>query len=159
MTEELTLEQKATNAETLEHIQHVRTLLNVIAIKLLHRGELHDLSKLREPELSTFTEFTPKLRDSTYGSPEYGRFLTEMKPALDHHYSNNRHHPEFFKADGINGMNLIDVVEMLCDWKAATMRHANGDLRRSLEINRERFKMSDQLYTILINTASDLGLF
>ena len=30
----------------------------------------------------------------TYGSDEYKACLTEMKPALDHHYAANRHHPE-----------------------------------------------------------------
>ena len=46
----------------------------------------------------------------------------------------------------------LDVVEMFCDWKAATERHADGNLERSIEINRERFKMSDQLVAIFQNT-------
>lgn len=54
---------------------------------------------------------------------------------------------------GINSMNLVDLIEMICDWKAAGMRHADGDIFRSLEINKERFGMSDQLFEILKNTA------
>lgn len=59
---------------------------------------------------------------------------------------------------GINGMCLIDLIEMLCDWKAATMRHKDGDLSRSIEINQKRFGYTDELKTILHNTAQRMGL-
>jgi hypothetical protein len=74
-----------------------------------------------------------------------------MKVGLDHHYAANTHHPEHYP-DGIQGMNLLDVLEMLCDWKAATMRHNNGDIRKSIEINQQRFGYSDELKTLLLNT-------
>ena len=79
------------------------------------------------------------------------RFLEDMKPALDHHYANNSHHPEHFK-NGIDDMSLIDLLELLADWKGSTLRNKNGNIRKSLEINKERFKISDQLYNILNNT-------
>lgn len=79
-----------------------------------------------------------------------------MKPALDHHYAHNRHHPEHFP-DGIRGMSLLDLVEMLADWKAATERHADGDLARSIEINQARFGYGDELKVVLRNTAKDMG--
>lgn len=75
-----------------------------------------------------------------------------MKPALEHHYANYRHHPEHF-VDGVNDMNLIDLVEMICDWKASTLRHNDGNLLKSIEINAQRFGMSEQLTQILVNTA------
>ena len=152
-----TLEERATNAETLEHIQVVRNLINLAAFELLKRGETHDRSKLSDAEVKTFVEFTPKLKVCTYGSEEYKGFLRDMAPALEHHYANNRHHPEHFKT-GIVEMNLIDVLEMLLDWKAATMRHADGDLERSIRINTPRFALEPQLARILLNTARDLGL-
>jgi len=46
---------------------------------------------------------------------------------------------------------------MLADWKAATERHDDGDLAKSLEIQRERFGISDQLVAILRNTAEHFG--
>jgi hypothetical protein len=150
----LTEAQKATNCDTFRHIERVRNLLNACAIELLKRGELHDQSKLESPEVEAFTEFTPKLAACTYGSEEYKSFLSAMKPALDHHYANNRHHPEHFKR-GVNDMNLLDIVEMLCDWKAASERHNDGNIRRSIEVNALRFQMSEQLVCILENT-SDL---
>lgn len=60
-------------------------------------------------------------------------------------------------ASGVYGMDLLDVLEMLCDWKAATARHADGDILKSLEINRTRFGISDQLYHILKNTVQRMG--
>lgn len=42
------------------------------------------------------------------------------------------------------------------DWKAATERHADGDILKSLEINRVRFGISDQLAQILQNTVDEL---
>ena len=152
--------EKAINYETLKHIQVVRDLLLKVIRELTVRCEQHDKSKLEEPELSVFVEYTPKLKDSTYGSDEYKQFLIEMKPALDHHYANNRHHPEHFypnvahmnAVDEISCMNLVDIIEMLCDWKAAALRHTDGDINKSIEINKKRFGISDQLASILKNS-------
>ena len=152
---ELTQEEKATNFETMLHIQQVQALLLGVCAELHGRCLSHDQSKLGPPEVNTFVEFTPKLRGSTYGSDEYNGFLAAMKPALDNHYANNRHHPEHFK-NGIRGMTLIDLLEMMCDWLAATKRHADGDLYRSIELNAERFGYSDELRQIFINTADFL---
>lgn len=154
---ELTLEERATNDQTREHIEVVRNLLNMMVRELLHRGEVHDQSKLGDLERKTFVVYTPKLKASVYGSEEYKGFLRDMGPALANHYANNRHHPEWFDK-GVAGMNLIDVLEMLLDWKAATLRHDTGDILRSLEINKERFGISEQLLAILANTVRDFGL-
>ena len=151
----LTVEQRATNNETFRHIERLRNLINLCVVDLLRRGELHDQSKLVSPEVELFTEYTPKLAGCTYGSPEYEQFKKQMRPALEHHYANNRHHPEHHK-DGVNDMNLLDFVEMLCDWKAASERHNDGNIRKSIEINADRFGISPQLVHILENTADVL---
>jgi hypothetical protein len=141
---------------TLKHSRRVDELLLELMRAISFRVTCHDDSKLFDPEKAIFDEFTPKLRDSTYGSDEYKTYLEQMGEALQHHYASNRHHPEHFE-NGIDGMTLVDVVEMLADWKAATERHADGDLAKSLEIQRERFGMSDQLVSILRNTAVEAG--
>lgn len=191
--------------ETYAHIQEVQRLLARVVSSFLDRSNAHDQSKLASPEAEVFEEYTSKLRGCTYGSDEYKGFLAGMKPALDHHYAHNSHHPEHYgwgcpvcnlriteaqwtfapqgpnesgdrycprccrmgmlyesqlihDAQGIRGMSLLDVLEMLCDWKAATMRHADGDLAKSIEINQKRFGYSDELKSILTNTANELGL-
>jgi len=144
-------------ADTQAHIERVNELLTKVATELAFRSLMHDASKLKEPEKSVFDAVTPKLKALTYGSPEYMGQLAHMREALEHHYRTNRHHPEFYAA-GVEGMTLIDLVEMLCDWKAATERHADGDLAWSIEINAERFKIPPVIVDILRNTAKELKL-
>lgn len=142
--------------DTYKHIQTVQGFVQLAIRNLLERSHVHDQSKLVDPELEVFNVFTPKLANSTYGSDEYKSFLAAMKPGLDHHYAANSHHPEHY-ADGIKGMSLLDVLEMLCDWKAATMRHKDGSLAKSIEINQGRFEYSDDVKAMLKNTAKELG--
>jgi len=137
--------------KTIEHIINVRKYMSFTRDELIDRSVKHDQSKLESPEKEIFDEYTPKLSQVTYGSDEYKGYLKEMKIALDHHYLANRHHPEHFE-NGVNDMNLIDLIEMLCDWKAATLRHEDGDINKSIEYNRKRFDISDQLTKILLNT-------
>lgn len=147
-----TEEQKATNYETLRHIEKVRNYLNMVIKELLERGEEHDQEKMKDPELSLFVEYTPKLAAVTYGSEEYSKLLAGLKPALDHHYAKYRHHPEH-TVNGINDMTLIDLIEMFCDWKAASERHNDGNILKSIEYNKKRFGIDAQLTQILNNTA------
>jgi len=143
--------------DTLKHVRRVAALINDIIAHLLKRIEKHDDSKVDDPsEKELFDEYTPKLKGVTYGSEEYQTFLDALKPALEHHYSNHRHHPEHFE-NGIDDMNLIDLIEMLMDWKAASERHNDGNIRKSLEINAKRFKMNPKLTKILENTVNYLG--
>lgn len=147
--------------KTLRHIETVRNYLNAIIVELIKRGELHDRTKLESPEVEIFEEYTDKLKDIEYNSKEYKQCLEEMKPAIQHHHKYNRHHPEFHK-DGIKGMNLIDLLEMIADWKASTMRMNKGDIHKSIEINQKRFGYSDEVTTILRNTVDvleQMGIF
>jgi len=138
--------------ETIKHIEKVREVIRVFVSKLITRAVDHDKLKLESPEIEIFAEYTPKLAETTYGSEEYMQFLEEMKPALQHHYANYRHHPEHFEK-GINDMTLVDLVEMFCDWKASSMRHNDGNLLKSIDVNTTRFNMTSQLKQIFINTA------
>lgn len=152
----LTQKQKMTNLDTLSHIVKVRNYLNQCVRELLTRGETHDQTKLEQPELDIFAEYTAKLAQCTYGSEEYEQNRAEMASALEHHYANNRHHPEHFK-NGVNDMNLLDLIEMFCDWKASSERHNDGNLRKSIDINGKRFEMSEQLIKIFENTIEVFG--
>jgi hypothetical protein len=52
-------------------------------------------------------------------------------------------------------MSLFDVLEMFIDWKAASERHTTGDIWRGLELNQERWGLSDDLVRILANTIDE----
>lgn len=137
--------------DTLLHIRRVSELLHSVIADFAERASKHDASKLESPEKELFDQYTPLLKQTTYGSTEYENYLKELKVALDHHYQNNSHHPEHH-IQGIYGMNLFDLLEMLVDWKAATERHADGSMEKSLDINVGRFHISHELYWILKNT-------
>jgi len=141
--------------ETVKHILQVGEFINKIAMLLIGRIYEHDKSKLQEPEMGCFAAASQRLAGSTFGSDEYKQFLKELEPALKHHYSANRHHPEHFE-NGIRGMNLIDIVEMFCDWYASSKRHDDGDIMRSIRICQERFDYSDDLKAVFENTYNEI---
>lgn len=156
MDENINLEQMSISecqVETQKHIEIVRKFIKIFTDKLTNRGVDHDKLKLESPEVEIFAEYTPKLAQTTFGSEEYLQHLEDMRPALNHHYANYRHHPEHFK-DGVNDMNLIDIAEMICDWKASSLRQDDGNLLHSIELNAERFGIDAQLMKILLNTAN-----
>ncbi len=205
-----TLPAQDSRPDTVAHINRVQDLLNLAAEKLQYRGRVHDASKLEEPEKSAFDRLKAlSLSGMAYGSEEYRACLRAEKPAIEHHYKANSHHPEYYPAvdntplssmlratadaqeerakaanpahdseavallfqtakrirssademeSSVNNMSLFDVLEMLLDWKAATERmKEGGDIRASLVINRERFKLSPQLESILANTIREMG--
>lgn len=143
--------------DTREHIARVASLLAQVTKRLTARGEVHDASKLAPPEKPLFDEWTPRLAATQYGSLKYQEMLDHLRPALVHHYAENSHHPEHFP-EGVAGMSLLDLVEMFCDWKAASERHANGgDIMRSIEICARRYGLDRQIVSILENTARELA--
>lgn len=143
--------------DTADHIRTVRSYIDQIVKDLLNRSLTHDRSKLCEPEKSVFDEYTPKLREMTYGSDEYHQALGEMiKKGLNHHYAENDHHPEHI--DGTIGwMAMPQMMEMLADWKAASERHHDGDLHASIRENAERFGYGIEMRELLTRTAAYYG--
>lgn len=143
------------NLATIRHMNVVRDLMYKVIEAILERYDSHDKSKLVTPEAEVFAEFSPELEKVVYGSPEYNELLEKIRPAITHHYANNRHHPEHWP-NGVDDMTLIDLLEMLCDWKASTARNKDGNIRKSVEINAKRFQMSEQLTKIFENTVREL---
>ena len=150
------MEKYDSTNDTLKHIDRVRQFIDYCQVELKLKGQNHDKDKiLNQTEKALFDEYTPKLKNCTYGSEEYKGYLKGLQEGLCIHYANNRHHPEHFD-DGIRGMNLLDLLEMICDWKAASERHADGNPFTSIELNQKRFGYSDDLKAILRNTVDFL---
>lgn len=143
--------------DTHKHINVVYNYMSQAINILIGRAVKHDQSKLYEPEKGVLDEFTPKLKDVTYGSDEYKKNLEGMGEGLKHHYANNSHHPEYY-SNGITDMSLLDLLEMLCDWKAASLRHKDSDILKSIELNQKRYNYSNELKSFLINTVQEMDL-
>lgn len=151
--------------ETREHIARVREFVERAIRDLTIRARVHDQSKLVSPEVEAFDIATPKLAGLEYGSPEYRQSLRDLGPALQHHFEVNDHHPEHYE-NGVRGMSLMALIEMLCDWRAAServkQRTDDPEKMKTFESgllhNKERFGISDDLYEILLNTARELDM-
>lgn len=153
---EATAEENASRVHTWKHIHRVSEIINHCITLLLKRAHSHDQTKLESPEIEGFAQCTHKLADSTYNSEEFNNNKkTTLAAALAHHYSRNRHHPEHFK-HGVDEMNLLDLLEMFCDWKASSENQKDGNIRKSIVENANRFALSPQLVLILENTADYL---
>lgn len=142
--------------QCLAHKLWVAFYLAAFCVRLLWRALVHDLSKFGPLEFSLFARTTRGFR-AKFGGETYQRTIDSLGPALTHHYRCNRHHPEYWVA-GVQNMSLVDLVEMLCDWKAAVRRQVDGDIVRSIAVNRVRYGLSDDLAGILLCTAFDVEL-
>jgi len=151
-------EDMDSTADTLDHIDKVRARLQEICNRLTVRAVYHDLSKLAEPEKAILDAKAGALAELRYGTPEYAAAMAsvDIQPFLEHHYAVNDHHPQH-NPDGIAGMSLLSICEMLCDWAAAGERTKEGSLAASLAHNEKRFGIDAQLMAILENTVRELG--
>lgn len=133
------------------HISGVRDRCLKLAEELYRRGMEHDLSKRSPEEFEPMAQNFAALRQTEYGSDAYNRARSLIQPAVDLHYSRNTHHPEHYQ-DGIKGMCLLDIIEMICDWAEASKGSLNGSMAKSMEVNKKRFGISEQLFAVMENT-------
>lgn len=145
-------EQSEVIETIMKHKRQVRDKLRYVAYKLLSLANHHDDSKLKEPELSMFLKYTPMLKKLEYGSKEYQDVLKEMGKELQHHYQNNRHHPECWK-DGIESMSILYIIEMIADW--ATVAESTN-IGINLLYQKERFNCSWVFLDLLQKIHKDL---
>lgn len=142
---------------TRKHIDRVGELGREFIARLGHRLDTHDQSKLEPQEiipLQELEDLREREGDAAFGTPEYERRKGLLGPMLAHHYANNSHHPEHYQ-DGVAGMDLLDLVEMFVDWRAASERGNEPAMNLTFAI--EKYKIEPQLASILRNTADRLG--
>lgn len=138
------------------HKEFVESYMNSAAEIISERGLNHDNSKLLSPELEAFDKADLAFKTAKYGSAEYKAAVDSIRPAVEHHYKENSHHPEHYE-DGIAGMSLFDLIEMVCDWKAASLRPPGNNLADSFEMTCAKYRIEDPLKSILKNTLIELG--
>jgi hypothetical protein len=149
------------DASIVSHRADVRANIDVFRDELGERAHKHDMSKFGDEEFYALADILKMVkRDGKvdFGTPEYERRKALIEPMTRAHYAHpdNKHHPEHF-ADGVSAMDLIDLVEMFCDWKAAgEARNASGKM--SLEGAMTKYHFSSQLKDIFRNTARNLGI-
>ncbi|PHS18482.1 MAG: hypothetical protein COA78_02015 [Blastopirellula sp.] len=109
---------------TKEHIARVAANLRLLAKVTIHSEELtrrqkiHDASKFAPEERDAYVWLTEYHRCRRSGEPfDYPPGVEqEVKRAIQHHMTTNRHHPQFHTDP--NDMTEVDLIEMVCDWTA-----------------------------------------
>ena len=146
------MEKYDSTKDTLEHIKNIRDVFTVLVIPEIEKRVFnHDLSKLSSPEKETYDKYIPELKKVKYGSEGYKEVKTKMyEEGLKHHFESNRHHPEHFK-NGVDDMDLFDIIEMFSDWFAASLK-SDTPFIEGLDTNIKNNKINPQLAKIFKNT-------
>jgi hypothetical protein len=139
---------------TQAHRRRVSEHLSVCQQILSLRAERHDKSKLEEPELGGFVSTQDRWAGVVYGTPEYQTLCDEIAPTIAHHYAHNDHHPEHYER-GVSEMNLLQVLEMLCDWMAVSEEKRESVLLK-LPVLIAKHGIGEQLASVLFATADEL---
>ena len=144
----------ANMADTCFELYHIfintvlRSKFKLIGITagLLWRALSHDMSKLRPSELFGFSRCAKNLKTVEYGSEGYKSIMkNELSVVVDKHYKRNKHHPEHHMM-GVSGMDIVSLIEMVMDWKAAAH---GGDIQKSIDHSKSRFGLTTGLIDIL----------
>lgn len=145
------------NEVTIAHIANVQQKIAEFCMLMQGRALRHDASKFEPEEAEPLQELQDLIDQegpAAFGTEEYSRRTAILGPMLAHHYARNSHHPEHYP-NGIAGMNLLDLVEMFIDWKAAGER--GGDEAMNLTYLAQKYRIDPMLLSILQNTARHLG--
>lgn len=120
---------------------------------LIIRAVKHDLSKFSKEEFEYIYILSTRGKDIKFGSKEYYDLVDCVLPAKRAHFTRNRHHIEFH--ENINKMSILDKVEMLADWFAAT-KNKHGNIYKSLEINQTKYNIEDGVKQSILHSISEI---
>ena|SRR5260221_9161555 len=141
--------------DLVDHKGRVAGYLQMVANALFRRAAIHDNSKFMPEEYEPYDKAFPELQKYAFGTKELQAVYDKIRPALQHHFAFNDHHVEHFE-HGVNDMTLIQLIEMVCDWLAASER-SKTSIEMGLEINKEKYGIDDQTFAIILNTARQLA--
>jgi len=133
--------------DSLLHIKKVSQNINKVSIELIKRSIKHDDSKFESPEKEELDKVVPILKQGK-DAPNYEQAKIGAKKLMKVHKSKNSHHPEFYK-NGVDGMNLLDLVEYISDMKA----ESQDNLEETLLKNAKKYDWNEQLLNIMKNTS------
>lgn len=136
--------------DILKHKEKVRRRLLFLSEELKKRAECHDDSKLKDPEIKYLIEMDKEPKYE-YNTPEYFNKMKRWQKFFNHHYDNNRHHPDHFR-NGILDMTLTDICEYLVDIISYYDEMHVHDAMDTVEKQQGRFGLDNQLSQILVNT-------
>jgi hypothetical protein len=114
----------------------------------------HDLSKFDAEEFQAYRmKFFPTEEEKNYCEDVQNIVEENFREAWFHHYSNNAHHPEYWKKKGEKGHRFwkMMVVHMAIDLTAMSLKFG-GKPSEYYANNKGRFEIPEDGETILLNT-------
>lgn len=132
----------------------VHDKLNVIGRELFARARNHDNSAMGSPEVEVYRRYFDNYMEFRPGDPRREEVIANMAPAIGHHFLANDHHPEHFDK-GLDDMDLIQITHFLADMMSCSEQE-QVDIYELLEMARNRYSMSDQMYHILCNSVKKI---
>lgn len=148
----------------MEHKARVKQWIEVFIKELRRRADIHDDSKLREPEISGWRAMDKEPRYK-YGTKEYFDKVDKYKWLMEQHWKSNRHHPEYWTLNpDKQSRDLIDIIEMLSDWLGySSKKPSYKEAKKLVEEQTKRYdldKIEDidknpPLYTLIMNTLTN----
>lgn len=117
--------------------KHVQRITNA----LFGRAVLHDYSKFGPEEFDAYAGNLPYFEAAEYGSEEYKAACERIRPAIQHHVTTNRHHPEFVMAheqwlpiQGYEGLYEVSDFGRVRSLDRIVGRHTQGDFAKAGQI-------------------------
>lgn len=135
------------------HKLEIQKKLSLLINELKKRADEHDISKLKEPEYSGWVKMDKEPRYE-YGSKEYFEKIKKYKWLFDLHYRKNRHHPEYWQGF-FQDMDLIDLLEMICDWISYRDDLTYQEATEVIEKQCTRFGFPQLMRELILNTVKN----
>jgi hypothetical protein len=145
---------------------HIKRVQNNLSFLIKHfpqfedelneKAKTHDESKFSDKELIPYIYLTwgYKCRGNgiKYNYPNgMGQKIDE---AIQHHYDNNSHHPEFFP--DIKMMQHEDLIEMVCDSHAMSQEFGGDTLEYIEKYQFKQFNFTDKQKNFIISVCNIL---
>ncbi len=143
---------------TIAHKESIARYMAKFSAELAYRAAIHDNSKFQKDELEGYSECADEFNTHPFDSAAERLLREKLTKVMSLHRTRNRHHPEYFE-NGIDDMNLIDLIEMISDWKSASERAPGDSVRKGLPIMKDKYNISPQLLKILENTFRDFNMY
>lgn len=137
------------------HVTEVRLAMLRVRQELERRAEAHDASKWSPEELPGFSRINATARQHPYGSEEYRASIRAEKPTVERHQRLNSHHPEAHEP--LSSMGWLDLVEMVCDWWAATRTYGTTPWTSVLETQFHRWPWTPEQWWLILEIAGWLA--
>lgn len=112
-----------------------------LGVKLMRRGCEHDNSKFNCEE---FKRLASILKSRKCFKDANSKLSMHEVEAIECHWRNNRHHPEYYK--NIEDMGELDILEMVCDWYARSKQYGTDFLEFVEVRQKNRFGFSKGMF-------------